>query len=109
MSCFLFYAVKYLYIIKELYGLGVRRMGVLGAPPLGCLPSSRTMTLGGGTAGKDCAENYNQAAELFNAKLSAEIDCVNSNLPDARIVYMDIYNPLLDLIQNPNKFGTYIN
>ncbi|ESR48462.1 hypothetical protein CICLE_v10001561mg [Citrus x clementina] len=87
---------------KELYGLGVRRMGVFSAPPLGCLPSSRT--LGGGKT-RDCANDYNEAAQMFNTKLSAELDSLNIQFPDARLLLIDIYNPLLYLIQNPIKYG----
>lgn len=79
-------------------------MGVFSAPPLGCLPSSRT--LGGGKT-RDCANDYNEAAQMFNTKLSAELDSLNIQFPDARLLLIDIYNPLLYLIQNPIKYGTY--
>ncbi|KAL5778250.1 hypothetical protein ACOSP7_011176 [Xanthoceras sorbifolium] len=88
---------------KELYGLGARNFFVVGAPPLGCLPS--TITVAGRGSRKECVEKYNQAAQFFNSKLSAEIDSLNNNLPQSRLVYVDIYYSLLDLIQNPNKYG----
>lgn len=75
---------------------------MFGAPTLGCLPSTRTLA---GGVNRDCAKDYNEAAQLFNSKLSAELDSLNK-LPGARMVYIDIYNPLLELIQNPNKYGT---
>ncbi|KAK3231871.1 hypothetical protein Dsin_003752 [Dipteronia sinensis] len=89
--------------LQQLYGLGARRIAVFSAPPLGCLPSTRT--LAGGGSRKECVEIYNQAAQLFNSKLSAQIDSLNSNLPETELIYVDIYNPLLDLIQNFNNFG----
>ncbi|KAI9200461.1 hypothetical protein LWI28_008329 [Acer negundo] len=89
--------------LQQLYGLGARRIAVFGAPPLGCLPSTRT--LAGGGSRKECVEIYNQAAQSFNSKLSAQIDSLNSNIPEAELIYVDIYNPLLDLIQNSNNFG----
>ncbi|CAL8098938.1 unnamed protein product [Prunus armeniaca] len=70
---------------KGLYALGARRIGVFGAPPIGCLPSQRT--LGGGML-RDCVEKPNQAAMLFNSKLSAELDDLNKNLPNSNLVYM---------------------
>lgn len=82
----------------------MRRMGVFSAPPLGCLPSSRT--LGGGKT-RDCANDYNEAAQMFNTKLSAELESLNIQFPDARLLLIDIYNPLLYLIQNPIKYGTH--
>ncbi|XP_044512034.1 GDSL esterase/lipase EXL1-like isoform X2 [Mangifera indica] len=89
--------------LKELYGLGARRIGAFGAPPLGCLPSSRTV------AGKgkrdECIEEYNQGSEMFNNKFSVAIGSLSRDLPDAKLVYIDIYSPLLALIQNPSKYG----
>ncbi|XP_062165467.1 GDSL esterase/lipase EXL3-like [Alnus glutinosa] len=91
--------------VKELYGLGVRRIGVFSAPPLGCLPSQKTLN---GDLGKGCANDPNEAAKLFNAKLSVELGNLNNNLPHAKVVYIDIYNPLLDIIKNPKKYGLEI-
>ncbi|XP_021756595.1 GDSL esterase/lipase EXL3-like [Chenopodium quinoa] len=88
--------------IQELYGLGARRIAVFGAPPIGCVPSQRT--LGGGIV-RECAANYNEAAILFNSKLSRELDSLTQKLPNSRVVYIDIYTPLFDIIQNPAKYG----
>ncbi|GMJ14876.1 hypothetical protein like AT1G75900 [Hibiscus trionum] len=88
--------------IKELYGLGARRIGVLSTPPIGCVPSQRT--LGGGIE-RECAEDYNVAARLFNNKLSSLLNSFRTSMSDGRFVYIDVYYPLLDLIQNPKKSG----
>lgn len=88
--------------LKELYGLGARRIGVFSSPPIGCVPAQKTLA-GGMT--RDCAENYNQAEQLFNEKLSAKVDSLTSSLPGSKIVYIDVYNPFLDLVQNPQKYG----
>lgn len=88
--------------VQELYGLGARKIGVFSAPPIGCVPSQRT--LGGGLQ-RGCAQLYNQAAMLFNSKLISEIDSLNRKLPTAKLVYMDIYTPTLSLVQNPAQFG----
>ncbi|KAK1555598.1 hypothetical protein Q3G72_028754 [Acer saccharum] len=90
--------------LQELYELGARKIAVFGAPPLGCLPASITFA-GEIISREKCVEAYNQAAKLFSDKLSAEVDRLNSNLADVKLVYIDIYHPLLDLIQNPNKYG----
>ncbi|XP_059455359.1 GDSL esterase/lipase EXL3-like isoform X1 [Corylus avellana] len=91
--------------VKELYGLGIRRIGVFSAPPLGCLPSQKTLN---GYSGKGCVNYLNEASKLFNAKLSAEMGCLNNNLPHARVVYIDVYNPLLNIVQDPKKYGLEI-
>lgn len=91
-----------IFIFKELYKLGARRIAVFSAPPIGCVPAQRTIA-GGVT--RQCADNYNQAAVLFNSKLSPILNSFNSKLPNAKFVYVDVYNPILDLVQNPTKFG----
>ncbi|WCJ24040.1 GDSL esterase/lipase EXL3 [Euphorbia peplus] len=84
--------------VKELYGLGVRRIGFMSTLPLGCLPAAR----GGGIL---CNEFVNQAAQMFNSKLSTQLAALNNGLPQSNIVYLDVYTPLLDLVQNPQNFG----
>ncbi|KAL8240082.1 hypothetical protein R6Q59_013437 [Mikania micrantha] len=88
--------------IKDIYELGARKIGVFGAPPIGCLPSQRTLN-GGGL--RLCVEEYNQAAQLYNNKLQPEIEYLNSTLARSRIVFIDIYNPLLAIIENPLQYG----
>ena len=75
---------------------------MFSAPPIGCVPFPRTLL--GGILRK-CAEKYNDAAELFNDKLAMELASLNQNLPNARIVYLDVYNPLLDIIVNYQNYG----
>lgn len=88
--------------IKEIYKLGARRIGVFSAAPIGYLPSQKT--LGGGVFRKT-NEKYNEAAKLFNSKLSKELDYLHSNLPNSNVIYIDIYSPLLDIILKPQKYG----
>ncbi|KAL0360517.1 UNVERIFIED_CONTAM: GDSL esterase/lipase EXL1 [Sesamum radiatum] len=88
--------------VQDLYRLGARRIGLLRLPPIGCLPSQRTLR--GGPA-RNCVDEYNQVARLFNDKLSAALNSINRQFPDARVVDIDIYNYFLDLIQNPQKYG----
>ncbi|XWS25935.1 hypothetical protein CRYUN_Cryun27aG0109900 [Craigia yunnanensis] len=87
---------------KELYALGARRIGVFSTPPIGCVPSQRTLA---GGIERECADDYNVAARLFNKKLYAVLDSLQTSLPNGKFVYIDVYNPLLDLIENPKKYG----
>lgn len=48
------------------------------------MPFQRTMA--GGIA-RECVEQYNDAAMLFNIKLSKENDSLNQNLSNSTIVY----------------------
>jgi hypothetical protein len=44
--------------MKELYKLGARKIGVFSAPPLGCVPSQRTLV---GGSKEECAKDPNEA------------------------------------------------
>ncbi|KAI4386825.1 hypothetical protein MLD38_004724 [Melastoma candidum] len=88
--------------LQELYGIGARRIGVLSLPPAGCLPSQRTIK--GGTD-RDCFEPANRLASLANSKIQSKIRSLGSNLLDAKIVFLDIYYPLMNIIQHPAPYG----
>lgn len=78
---------------------------MFGAPPLGCVPFMRTLF---GGVERECGEEINMASKLFNSKLSAELHKLQRrNWPQSRIVYIHIYDPLLNIIQNPTKYGKY--
>ncbi|CAN6541496.1 unnamed protein product [Malus baccata var. baccata] len=88
--------------LQELYGLGARRIGVLSLPAIGCVASQRTLR---GRIHRECSEPQNQAAILFNSKLSTQIDSFNKKLPEVRLVCLDIYYTLLFLILNSAQYG----
>ncbi|XP_062074624.1 GDSL esterase/lipase EXL3-like [Humulus lupulus] len=88
--------------LQDLYKEGARRIGVVSLPPIGCVPSQRTLS---GDISRGCNEQGNQAATLFNAKLSSLLTSLNNKLPQARLVFFDIYKPLISLIQNPSTYG----
>lgn len=88
--------------MQELYGLGGRRIGVIGMPNIGCVPSQRTIR---GGIQRGCSDLENQAATLFNSKLVSQIEAFQHQFLEAKLVYLDIYNPLMDITQNPTKYG----
>ncbi|KAJ7944134.1 GDSL esterase/lipase [Quillaja saponaria] len=88
--------------LQELYGLGARRIGVFSLTAIGCVPSQRTLS---GGLERVCSDSSNQAAQLFNSKLISQMDSLRRMFPDARLVYLDNYKPLLSLIQNPSQYG----
>lgn len=88
--------------MKEIYELGARRIGVFNVPPIGCLPFQRTAA---GGIERNIVVEYNEAVELYNNKLSKELASFNQNYPNSRVVYIDVYNPLLDIILNSKTYG----
>ncbi|KAK1441038.1 hypothetical protein QVD17_06874 [Tagetes erecta] len=88
--------------IQELHSLGARRVVVLSLPPIGCMPTSITFS---GSQNRTCSILYNKAAELFNKKLSSELQSLRSRHPPVKVVFADIYNPLLHIVNNPQSYG----
>lgn len=88
--------------MKSLYDTGARKFAVLGTLPLGCLPGARDAA---GNFLKVCADPANQWADTFNKKLAAQLNNLGTTLPGAKFVYVDMYNSLLDLINNPQVSG----
>ncbi|CAK8540033.1 unnamed protein product [Lathyrus sativus] len=88
--------------LKELYDSGARRIGVVGMPSIGCVPSQRTIE---GGIERACSDFENQAARIFNSKLVSQMDAFRDKFQDAKFVYLDIYNSFMDVVQNPAKYG----
>ncbi|KAK1405511.1 hypothetical protein POM88_005116 [Heracleum sosnowskyi] len=66
--------------IQEIYKLGARRIGVFGVPPVGCLLFQRT--LAGGA--RICVDTYNQAVQMYNSKLSSQLNFLGNSLPQSK-------------------------
>lgn len=88
--------------VKELYGLGARRLGVTSLPPLGCLPLARTIF---GFHESGCVSRINTDAQQFNKKINSAAANLQKQLPDLRIVVFDIFKPLYDLVKSPSNYG----
>lgn len=94
------------FIFQKLYHLGARRIGITGLPPVGCLPSQRSLA---GGIERECVPLYNQAAKTLNSELQMEIQRLNRTLAGSTIVYIDMYTPLLDMILRPSAYGNVVD
>lgn len=88
--------------MKEIHTLGVRKIAVFSTPPIGCLPVLRTL---GGGLHRRCADEENNAAQLFNNILRQQLKYWATSYPQSRVAVMDYYNPLISIIENPHKYG----
>ncbi|GLU22318.1 hypothetical protein SLE2022_384050 [Rubroshorea leprosula] len=88
--------------VKDLYGLGARKIGVTSLPPLGCLPLARTLF---GWHEKGCVSGINNDAQQFNKKVNSAAANLQKQLPGLKIVVFDIYKPLYDIVKSPSKNG----
>ncbi|CAA7397440.1 unnamed protein product [Spirodela intermedia] len=91
--------------LKELESLGARRIALLGLPPLGCLPMVISLN-SDGLHTRRCIPEINAVARDYNANLQLELASRPiSAAPAANIVYVDIYNPTMQLLRRPWQFG----
>uniref|UniRef100_A0A2N9E3J6 SGNH hydrolase-type esterase domain-containing protein n=1 Tax=Fagus sylvatica TaxID=28930 RepID=A0A2N9E3J6_FAGSY len=95
-------------LIKNLYGAGARRIVVAGLPPIGCLPTQ--VTLGRIIPSfylfeHICVDQQNIDSQLYNDKLQALTSRLQAEYNGTRVLYVDIYNPLMDMIKNPRHYG----
>ncbi|CAN6362135.1 unnamed protein product [Urochloa humidicola] len=87
--------------VQELYEAEVRRVAVMGVPPLGCAP--RVMWAGGG--GGRCVEEANELIEGYNARLAARLEDLRPQLPGADVVFCDVYKGMMEIISDPGRYG----
>lgn len=77
-------------------------MVIAGIPPIGCLPIQMTikfLQLG------SCSRVENDDAQAYNEKLQKLLPQMEAKFNGSTILYVDIYNPLMDMINNPHKYG----
>ncbi|KAK9700004.1 hypothetical protein RND81_08G210400 [Saponaria officinalis] len=95
-------------IIESLYELGGRRFGVVGLAPLGCLPiqvSVASILPSSHWLQRVCVDQQNFDVQVYNERLQNLLNHLQSQYPDARFAYGDLYNPMMDMINNPHNYG----
>ncbi|KAL5974972.1 hypothetical protein ACLOJK_031648 [Asimina triloba] len=95
-------------LVQKIYKHGGRKITVAGLPPVGCLPLQRlanNIESSVTSLPPQCIDKQNQDAVAYNFKLQGLILTMQPSFPAAQILYVDIFNPLMDTISNPRKFG----
>lgn len=82
--------------------MGARKIGVTTVPPIGCLPASITIF---GKDNNNCVKKMNKVALSFNNKLNDTSIKLQKKLFGLKLVILDIYQPLLDLVNHPTNNG----
>lgn len=72
---------------------------------MGCLPSQITLY---NLTGNGCVDEFNDVAISFNEKAASLLETLKATLPGLKIAYINIYDKLLDFIQNPSKYGNIL-
>ncbi|KAL9236814.1 hypothetical protein vseg_011440 [Gypsophila vaccaria] len=97
------------YFIKLLWDEGGRKIAVAGLPPMGCLPVVITMKANNSISDRSCIEPLSAVARDYNKLLQNELISLQLYLANnvTKIVYIDIYTVLNDIIQGNQKNSTY--
>ncbi|XP_010542674.1 PREDICTED: GDSL esterase/lipase At1g06990 [Tarenaya hassleriana] len=90
--------------LQKLYDMGCRKMTVAGLPPVGCLPVQMTVDLESPYT-RRCVDKQNSDSEAYNRKLKDLLKRMESNLSGSFMLYSDIYQPVIDMIINPQFYG----
>ncbi|XP_045832140.1 GDSL esterase/lipase At2g30310-like [Trifolium pratense] len=90
--------------IEELYDLGCRKFAVAGLPSIGCIPVQITAKFVN-LKDRKCVEDENLEAKIYNQKLARRLLKLQAVLQGSRIIYTNIYDPLIGLIYHPQKYG----
>lgn len=76
-------------------------MALFGVGPIGCSPNALAQSRDGRT----CVARINSANQLFNNGLKSLVDQLNSQLPDAKFIYVNVYGIFQDILSNPASYG----
>lgn len=86
--------------VEVMHRLGIRRLVVVGVPPLGCMPVVRTIT----NQITACSTTFNRAAYAFNAKIKLKLAAMEANL-GLLTSFVDAYAIVQDAVDNPTAYG----
>ena len=79
--------------LRNLHDDGVRKVVVMGAYPLDCT---------------ECVSHDNQLISQYNHLLHDRIDDLNLELTHAHFVFCNIFQGLIKIKSNPQKYGMYL-
>jgi GDSL-like Lipase/Acylhydrolase len=88
--------------VRDLYELGARKIGIVGLPPIGCVPLERIINV---AALGQCREEINDAARDFTVKEQQLVARLNTELSGLTLVLGNVFDLGIDVIANPSAYG----
>ncbi|KAK1440721.1 hypothetical protein QVD17_06552 [Tagetes erecta] len=88
--------------LTRLYQLDARKFILGNVGPIGCIPYQRTINQ---LNEDECVALPNELALRYNAKLKDLVAQLNENLHGATFVHANVYDLVLELITNYDKYG----
>ncbi|XXG39476.1 hypothetical protein AAC387_Pa01g0427 [Persea americana] len=86
--------------LTSLYNLGARKFSISGVGSLGCIPSVLAQSADG-----HCSTAVDALILPFNNNVKAMVNSLNSNLPGAKFIHLNIYKMFTDILHNPSPYG----
>ncbi|KAJ3701180.1 hypothetical protein LUZ61_004885 [Rhynchospora tenuis] len=93
---------------ERLLNQGVMHLVVSGIRPNGCIPVVLTYFPSTNRSDYDslgCLKVYNNIGIYHNTLLSSAVKQLRLKFPLAKISFSDYYNPIIDFVSNPSKYG----
>ncbi|KAF6167319.1 hypothetical protein GIB67_043180 [Kingdonia uniflora] len=95
----------YIRQLKELYNLGVKKFLISGLAPLGCTPSRIAGSPNYSESNPKCADDINQIAIQFSAKVKTMVHKLNKELVGAYFLYWDLYTDMIEVLNRSAYYG----
>lgn len=91
--------------MQGLLKMGARKIAVVGLPPMGCVPAVITLNSDNAFTHRDCIQRLSSVARDYNRRLQMKLAAIQKHTSAATLIYVDIYNPIDAMVQNPQQFG----
>ncbi|XP_059642548.1 GDSL esterase/lipase 7-like [Cornus florida] len=88
--------------IKNLYNANVRKLVVIGLPPIGCAPYYLWQYQ---SENGECVQLINDMIVEFNFVMRSLVEELGHELTDANIIFCDVFEGSMDIIKNHNRYG----
>ncbi|XP_045786311.1 GDSL esterase/lipase At2g23540 [Trifolium pratense] len=88
--------------LTRLYKLDARKFVIGNVGPIGCIPYQKTINQ---LNEDECVDLANKLAIQYNGRLKDMLAELNDNLPGATFVLANVYDLVMELIKNYDKYG----
>ncbi|KAL5557159.1 hypothetical protein UlMin_039395 [Ulmus minor] len=88
--------------LTRLYRLDARKFVIGNVGPIGCIPYQKTINQ---LTQDQCVDLPNKLAKQYNGRLKDLLAELNENLPGSTFVHANVYDLVLELITNYDKYG----
>ncbi|KAM3404176.1 hypothetical protein ACQJBY_007328 [Aegilops geniculata] len=86
--------------LTSLYNLGARRFVIAGVGSMACIPNMRARN-----PTNMCSPDVDELIAPFNSKVKGMVDTLNANLPRAKLIYIDNFEMISEVLRSPFNYG----